>query len=167
MNNKPVNQSENVLIEALKQCITEDGAACYRTDDPRVVHRRFNAINDIAKAAIEQQEKRIQDNNCFDAQFQEAMKALRWIVNNPYAHPTNMVRAATEAISDIENNSRLSACASDMLEEIISQYQELANVSNNWEGRNTPKGQAKLCRLRDLIANATGRTGEEVQNDYG
>ena len=40
------------LLAALRECITDDDAACYRTDDPRVVHRRLNAINDAARTAI-------------------------------------------------------------------------------------------------------------------
>lgn len=50
--------------------------------------------------------------------------------------------------------------------EIESEYEELSDITNEWPGRNTAQGQAKLCRLRDLISKATGREAEEVQDDY-
>lgn len=56
---------------------------------------------------------------------------------------------------------------SDLLAEIEREYVELADIHNNWHGRNTPNGQAKLCRLRDLISKHTGREPREVQDDYG
>ena len=59
---------------------------------------------------------------------------------------------------DIEANARLIAAAPDLLAECEREYTELADIYNNWPGRNTAKGQMKMCRLRDLIAAATGRS---------
>lgn len=55
----------------------------------------------------------------------------------------------------------------ELLIEIERQYTELADYRNNWPGRSTLEGQAKLVRMRDLIAKATGRSEQEVQDDYG
>lgn len=66
------------------------------------------------------------------------------------------VEEATKAVAD----------AGLMLAEIESEYEELSDITNEWPGRNTAQGQAKLCRLRDLISKATGREAEEVQDDY-
>lgn len=54
-----------------------------------------------------------------------------------------------------------------LLAEIEREYIELADVHNNWPGRDTLAGQEKLSRMRDLIAKATGRSAQEVQDDYG
>lgn len=54
-----------------------------------------------------------------------------------------------------------------LLDEVEREYTELADIHNNWPGRDTMAGQAKLCRLRDLIAKATGRDPQDVQDDYG
>lgn len=66
-----------------------------------------------------------------------------------------------------EDNALVVRAAPDLLAEIEREYAELADVRNNWPGRNTTLGQAKLCRLRDLICLATGRDAENVQDDYG
>lgn len=64
-------------------------------------------------------------------------------------------------------NAYLIAAAPDLLAEIEREYAELSNVHNSWPGRDTPSGQMKLGRLRDLIAKATGRSEQDVQDDYG
>lgn len=66
-----------------------------------------------------------------------------------------------------EDNARLMAASSDLLGEIERQYIELADYRNEWPGRSTPAGQAKLIRMRDLIAKATGRSERDVQDDCG
>lgn len=64
-------------------------------------------------------------------------------------------------------NARLIAAAPELLEEVEREYAELADINNEWPGRNTLEGQAKLIRLRDLISRATGRSERDVQDDYG
>lgn len=64
-------------------------------------------------------------------------------------------------------NARLMAAAPCLLAEIEREYTDLADFHNNWPGRSTAEGQMKLCRLRDLIAVATGRSERDVQDDYG
>ena len=54
-----------------------------------------------------------------------------------------------------------------LLAEIEREYTALSDFQNEWHGRNTEAGQAKLCRLRALIAKATGRDEQDVQDDYG
>lgn len=66
-----------------------------------------------------------------------------------------------------EANARLMAAAPELLAEVEREYETLADIRNEWAGRYTPQGQAKLCRLRDLIAKATGRTEQDVQDDFG
>lgn len=61
----------------------------------------------------------------------------------------------------------LIAAAPSLFAEIEREYIELADYTNNWLGRHTMKGQSKLGRLRDLIATATGRSSQDVQDDYG
>jgi hypothetical protein len=76
----------------------------------------------------------------------------------------------TYCTTDVEvmrANARLIAAAPELLEEVEAQYIELADFRNNWPGRHTIPGQAKLSRLRDLIAKATGRSEQDVQDDYG
>ena len=63
-------------------------------------------------------------------------------------------------------DARLLITAPDLLQEIEREYEELADIGNDWPGRNTMSGQIKLGRLRDLIAKATGRDSKEVQDDY-
>ena len=65
-----------------------------------------------------------------------------------------------------EANARLIASAPELLAEVADQYTELADIHNEWPGRNTPEGQQRLCRLRDLICKATGRDAQDVQDDY-
>lgn len=48
--------------------------------------------------------------------------------------------------------------------EIKALYQKLGNIHNSWEGRNTAAGQRLLCALRDMIAQAEGRSPEDVQD---
>jgi hypothetical protein len=64
-------------------------------------------------------------------------------------------------------NALLSAAAPELLAEIEREYTELADYRNEWPGRSTEAGQAKLCRLRDLLCKATGRDGKDIQDDYG
>lgn len=40
------------LMEALRECITEDGACCFARDRKDFMVRRLNAITELAKAAI-------------------------------------------------------------------------------------------------------------------
>jgi len=40
------------LLEALQDCITDDGASCIVTHNVAYMIRRFHAINEIARAAI-------------------------------------------------------------------------------------------------------------------
>jgi hypothetical protein len=63
-------------------------------------------------------------------------------------------------------NARLLASAPNLLAECEREYASLADIQNEWPGRASMKGQQKLCRLRDLIAAATGRTQQDVQDDY-
>lgn len=63
-------------------------------------------------------------------------------------------------------NARLIAMAPELLAEIEREYTELSDLQNEWHGRNTEAGQAKLCRLRGLIAKVTGRDEQDVQDDY-
>jgi len=44
-------------------------------------------------------------------------------------------------------------------------YQVLANIHNHWRGRHTSQGQGLLCRLRDTIAEETGVSAEQVQDN--
>jgi hypothetical protein len=64
-------------------------------------------------------------------------------------------------------NARLIATAPELLAAVESEYIFLADIHNEWPGRHSPEGQMKLCRLRDLICKATGREGQDVQDDYG
>ena len=66
-----------------------------------------------------------------------------------------------------DRDTSLIAAAPELFAEVEREYIELANPRNDWDGRHTPEGQKKLCRLRDLIAKATGRDSEDVQDDYG
>ncbi len=66
----------------------------------------------------------------------------------------------------MEANARLIAAAPALIAEIEREYEELADIRNEWPGRCTWEGQAKLCRLRDLIAAATGREPKDVQDDF-
>jgi hypothetical protein len=45
-------------------------------------------------------------------------------------------------------------------------YTVLGRPGHRWPSRNTEKGQRLLCDMRDALAQATGRTDEEVQKDY-
>lgn len=63
-------------------------------------------------------------------------------------------------------NARLIAMAPELLAEIEREYTALSDFQNEWHDRNTEEGQAKLCRLRRLIAQATGRDEQDVQDDY-
>lgn len=86
------------------------------------------------------------------------------------AAKTLIARVYSEAFGDSEQeaaNARLIAAAPEMLAEVESLYTELADFENNWPGRDTGKGQYRLIRLRTLLAKATGRTEQEVQDDYG
>ena len=67
---------------------------------------------------------------------------------------------------EAEANARLIAAAPELLAEIEREYEEFGDIRNQWPGRHSSHGQAKLVRLRDLIAKATGRDPEGVQDDY-
>lgn len=69
-------------------------------------------------------------------------------------------------VQPMEANARLIAASPELLGEIESTYEWLADIHHNWPGRHTLTGQARLIRLRDLIAKATGRDPEEVQDRY-
>lgn len=60
----------------------------------------------------------------------------------------------------------LLSTAPALLKEVEAIYAELADVHNDWPGRDTPKGQTKLSRLRDLIADATGEHPRDVQDTF-
>ena len=49
---------------------------------------------------------------------------------------------------------------------IVRSYAALAPINNNWPGRHNMEGQSLLCELRDAIATGTGKTAEDVQNEY-
>jgi hypothetical protein len=59
------------------------------------------------------------------------------------------------------------APVAELLAYIEREYEVLADHRNSWPGRDTAAGQSKLCQLRDLIASATGRSAQEVQDDFG
>jgi len=71
------------------------------------------------------------------------------------------------SLTTLEANARLIATAPELLAAVESEYIFLADIHNEWPARNTPEGQMKLCRLRDLICKATGRESQDVQDDYG
>jgi hypothetical protein len=66
-----------------------------------------------------------------------------------------------------EANIPLIAAAPELLAEVEDTYAFLADISNQWPGRHGAEGQARLCRLRDLICKVTGRDPQDVQDDYG
>ena len=45
-----LNAASQHMLAALKECVTEPGAACHR--NPEWMERRLQAINEVAKAAI-------------------------------------------------------------------------------------------------------------------
>jgi bisphosphoglycerate-independent phosphoglycerate mutase (AlkP superfamily) len=47
----------------------------------------------------------------------------------------------------------------------VTAYIRLLTIGE-YPGRNTEAGQSELATLRDVIAEAQGRSGEEVQNQY-
>ena len=67
----------------------------------------------------------------------------------------------------VESNARLIAAAPELLGEIESTYEWLADIHHNWPGRHSPVGQMRLIRLRNLISKATGRDEQDVQDDFG
>lgn len=74
---------------------------------------------------------------------------------------------SNDAPASVKPTKRLIDAAPALLAELEREYIELADVHNNWPGRDTHQGQEKLCRLRDLIVKASGRSAQEVQDDYG
>jgi hypothetical protein len=64
-------------------------------------------------------------------------------------------------------NAHLIAAAPDLLAEVEDTYAFLADIANQWPGRHSAEGQARLCRLRDLICKVTSREPQDVQDDYG
>ena len=50
---------------------------------------------------------------------------------------------------------------------IEKEYIKLSDVEYHWRGRYNMEGQQKLCRLRNIIAEVTGRRLRDVQDDYG
>lgn len=63
-------------------------------------------------------------------------------------------------------NARLIAAAPEGLDAAMLAYEILADIRNQWKGRETPEGQIALVCLRDFIAKATGRDAQEVQDDF-
>lgn len=61
-------------------------------------------------------------------------------------------------------NARLIAAAPELIQELEIQYAWLSDIHHEWEGRNTPAGQKKLCRLRNLTAKAYGISEQEAQD---
>ncbi|VVE85160.1 hypothetical protein [Pandoraea sputorum] len=77
------------------------------------------------------------------------------------------IRPANDRVRDqLIADAYLFAAAPELLDEVESLYAELADFHNEWPGRSTSAGQAKLVRLRDLISKATGRDSQEVQDDF-
>ena len=76
------------------------------------------------------------------------------------------VYSDADSHGDPEADARLIAAAPELLAAVEQTYAELADISNEWPGRGTAKGQAKLVALRDVIAKATGRDAQEVQDAY-
>lgn len=66
-----------------------------------------------------------------------------------------------------EPNVCLIVAAPNLLKELEALYTWLGDYTSEWAGRNTPEGQARLIGMRDAIALATGRTDQDVQDDYG
>lgn len=56
---------------------------------------------------------------------------------------------------------------SELLADVEALYTELGDFENDWPGRVSETGQGLLISLRAMLAKATGRTEQEVQDDYG
>ena len=87
----------------------------------------------------------------------------------PFGHIYAITQAANDVIrveTNNDANARLMATAPELLEALTHEYARLAYIHNEWPGRNTADGQARLCKLRDLIAKATGLSEREVQDRY-
>lgn len=63
-----------------------------------------------------------------------------------------------------ENAVKLFLAAPALLKEIQANYAAMAAIDNNWPNRHTALGQARMNRLLDLIALATGRDHQEIQD---
>lgn len=68
---------------------------------------------------------------------------------------------------EAEANGLVMAAASELLEEVEALYIWLGDYTHEWPGRSTLQGQARLIRMRDVIAKSTGRSEQDVQDDYG
>lgn len=64
-------------------------------------------------------------------------------------------------------NARLIATAPELLSILEDVYVKFGDYRADWPGRHTATGQYLLGRMRDTIATATGRTDQDVQDDYG
>lgn len=54
-----------------------------------------------------------------------------------------------------------------VVEALEAAYIRFGDFTFDWPGRLTPEGQSFLIKLRGALATATGRSEEDVQNDYG
>ena len=45
-------------------------------------------------------------------------------------------------------------------------YSTMAPINMEWEGRNTPEGQALLAAMRDFIAAQSGSDSRQIQDFY-
>lgn len=93
-----------------------------------------------------------------------------WLVYKAQRRSRPAIRSSegfyiVEHVTD-EANARLIASCPELLAAVEAQYIELADIRNEWPGRNTAEGQQRLSRLRDLICKATGREAQDVQDDY-
>lgn len=64
-------------------------------------------------------------------------------------------------------NARLIAAAPALLSILEDVYVKFGDYRADWPGRHNATGQSLLGRMRDTIATATGRTDQDVQDDYG
>lgn len=61
-----------------------------------------------------------------------------------------------------EADARLYGAAPDMLRILVDTYYRLADIHNEWPGRNSLAGQKRLCDMRDCIAKALGMEPKDV-----
>ena len=82
------------------------------------------------------------------------------------------IEDATKAIRRREGSSwiplyRKNHIGAALLADVEALYTELGDFENDWPGRVSETGQGLLISLRTMLAKATGRTEQEVQDDYG
>lgn len=75
------------------------------------------------------------------------------------------INGVTFATEGTDAELALFHAAPRLLAVVEARYAELADIENEWPGRDT-HGQATLIELRNLIAAATGRTQQDVQDDF-